>query len=108
MIPQIEKAFGFKLYDWQREYLLGKKQFRSGGRRNGNTFAYCLKLLLADREPIELSTLHTYADESHGNRYPKWFANYCYEINDTLVRAGFKTRLNIECKPQSLQERKTV
>lgn len=24
MIPEIEKAFGFSLYDWQKDYLLGK------------------------------------------------------------------------------------
>jgi hypothetical protein len=23
MIPRIEQAFGFRLYDWQKDYLLG-------------------------------------------------------------------------------------
>lgn len=93
LIPKIEKAFGFQLYDWQKEYLLGKTNHRLGGRRNGKTFAYCLKLLLSDGEPINRREVFRYRDGEHGLRYHDWFRNYCLEINDILTKNGFKTRI---------------
>lgn len=57
MIPQIEKAFGFRLYKWQRNYLLGNRRYRTKHRRNGNTFAYCVKLLLSGGESITINSL---------------------------------------------------
>lgn len=95
MIPQIEKAFGFRLYKWQRNYLLGNRRYRTKHRRNGNTFAYCVKLLLSDGEPIKIELLKRgrYADEIHGTYYRMWFAQYLLEINDTLRKAGLDTRL---------------
>ena len=93
MIPKIESVFGFQLYDWQKDYLLGKREQRAGGRRNGNTFAYCVKLLLSDGQPIKVKDLLKYIDESHGSRYYRWFTEYCMEINEKLVVAGFNTRI---------------
>lgn len=97
MIPQIEKAFGFRLYKWQRNYLLGKRTHRTMHRQNGNTFAYCVKLLLSDGEPItpELLKRGCYADGIHGTYYRMWFAQYLLEVNDVLVKAGFKTRIKL-------------
>ena len=83
MIPRIEQAVGFPLYDWQKDYLLG--------RRNGNTFAYIVKLLLSDGEPIKRRDLLKYLDGEYGNR--RWFTDYVLEINDTLMKAGFETRV---------------
>lgn len=80
MIPRIEQAFGFPLYDWQKDYLLGKTETVIGGRRNGNTFAYIVKLLLSDGEPIKRMGLFKYRD-------------YALEINDILMKAGFETRV---------------
>lgn len=93
MIPVIENSFGFQLYDWQRDYLLGKTNYRAVGRRNGNTFAYCVKLLLSDGEPIKRKNIVRYVDEYHGNRYLRWFAGYCMDINKVLKESGLKTRL---------------
>lgn len=93
MISVIKSAFGFQLYDWQRDYLLGKTNYRAGGSRNGNTFAYCVKLLLSGGEPIKRKDIVGYVDEYHGNRYPRWFAGYCMEINEVLKESGLKTRL---------------
>lgn len=95
MIPEIEKAFGFRLYKWQRNYLLGIRTHRTRHRHNGNTFAYCVKLLLSDGEPIKPKLLKHghYADEIYGTYSRLWFAKYCLEINDVLVKAGFKTRI---------------
>lgn len=92
-IKRIEQAFGFQLHGWQKDYLLGKTRYRAGGRCNGNTFAYCVKLLLSDGEPIQRRYLSIYRDEEHENGYPRWFAGYALEINDKLVKAGFETRL---------------
>ena len=92
-IVKIEQAFGFSLYEWQKEYLIGKITHRAGGRCNGNTFAYCLKLLLIDGEPLLKKNIPMWIDENHGANYRKWFANYCFEINDVLKNAGIKTRL---------------
>lgn len=92
-IRKIEEAFEFPLYDWQKDYLLGKRNTRMGGRCNGNTFAYCLKLLLSDREPIKKRDLFKYRDEHHGTHYDSWFAGYIFDINKTLVAAGFETRV---------------
>lgn len=94
MISEIERAFGFRLYKWQRNYLLGNRNTRTRHRRNGNTFAYCVKLLLFDGEPIKSKQdLGRYADEWHGINYRSWFVRYCLDINEILVGAGFKTRI---------------
>lgn len=93
MIPKIESVFGFHLYDWQKDYLLGKRHHRAGGRHNGNTFVYCVKLLLSDGDPISVKDLWKYMDELHGSSYARWFTGYCMEINEKLVSAGFKTRI---------------
>lgn len=92
-IRKIEEALGFSLYDWQKDYLLGKKNIRMGGRCNGNTFAYCLKILLSDREPIKKRDLFKYRVGNYGTHYNSWFARYIWDINETLVVAGFETRL---------------
>lgn len=93
MIPKIEKVFGFHLYDWQKDYLLGNIWFGPSGRRQGKTFAYCLKLLLTDGDQINQNDLKNYIDEIHGKSYPHWFFGFCMEINNKLIDAGFKTRI---------------
>lgn len=92
-IPAIEKAFGFTLYDWQKDYILGKIDRRAGGRCNGNTFAYCVRLLLSDGKPISRRELFRYVDEIHGASYPRWFSGYCMEIDKSLKDSGLRTRL---------------
>ena len=96
MIPKIEEAFGFPLYDWQKDYILGKIRHRLGGRHTGRTFAYCVKLLLSDGDPINVGDLRKYIDEVHGSNYPRWFTEYCMEINEKLVTAGFETRIEVK------------
>ena len=92
-IHVIEKEFGFQLYDWQKDYILGKIDRRVGGRRNGNTFAYCVRLLLSDGDPIKRKDLFKYIDGVHGTDYPRWFSRYCMEIDKILKDSGLKTRL---------------
>ena len=92
VIKRIEQAFGIQLYNWQKDYLLGKRDIIRSGRCNGKTFAYCIKLLLSDGDPIKSRKLCKYAD-GYGNRYQECFAGYALEINDKLMAAGFETRL---------------
>lgn len=93
-MPRIEQAFGIRLYNWQKDYLLGKRDIIYGCN-NGKNFAYCVKLLLSDGEPIKLvDDLFKCRDEAdYGTKYCSWFSGYVLEINDKLVAAGFETRL---------------
>ena len=67
-IQKIEEIFGFSLYGWQKEYLKGERTSRMGGRRNGNTFVYCLSLLLSDREKIKKREVHEYREDRKSTR----------------------------------------
>lgn len=96
MIPRIEETFGFQLYDWQKDYLLGKINHRMGDRHSGKTFAYCLKLLLSDgtqipKREIELRKLSDMP--LLDNNYTIWFVKYLRDMNRILRNAGFETRL---------------
>ena len=98
IIKKIEDIFGFCLYEWQKAYLEEKNGYSfNTGRATGKTFIYCLKLLISDGEEITRNDLMKwYVDERHGANYPKWFANYCMEINQKLIDNGIKTRLKIK------------
>lgn len=52
-----------------------------------------MKLLLSDGVPIKRRDLSKYRDGEYGNH--RWFVDYALEINDTLVEAGFETRVVI-------------
>jgi len=93
-IQKIEEAFGFPLYEWQKDYLLSNHfKFPYGQRCNGKTFIYCLKLLLSDGDPIKKRDLFKYRDKNHGTHYDSWFAGYIWDINKILVAAGFEMRI---------------
>ena len=92
-IHDIEEIFGFNLYDWQKSYLLGKTNCRSRVRCNGNTFIYCVSLLLSDGFNISKRNAYKFEDEYHGTQYHRWFTRYIIEIDDKLKNGGFKTRL---------------
>jgi len=103
IIAKLERVFGFYLFDWQKAYLKGDDSaFPSGGRRNGKTFTYCVRLLLEDRPSIDLSSykdVSKLVDEYHGNRYPDWFRGYLREINNQLLAGGFDTNGKTNIKP---------
>lgn len=92
-IGKIEDVFGYSLYEWQKKYLKGEIELRPSERRNGKTFAYCIKLLLSDGEKIGKRDIFRFRDEEHGVSYPRWFKGFCLEINDKLVENGFETRI---------------
>lgn len=67
IIRAVEQALGYKLYDWQRAYLIDepiKIDIRMTGRMQGHTTAYILKLLLEDieAEPINLTNQRAVVD----------------------------------------------
>lgn len=98
VLNKIEDVFGFPLYPWQKDFILGKINVRAGGRNNGKTFAYCIRILLEDGECINISDIRhgMHIDEWHGQRYVEWFTNYIRDINSVLVKNGFETRLTLE------------
>lgn len=101
-IQKIEQIFGFSLYDWQKDYIMGKSEYVAPGRRNGKTFAYILKLLLSDGTKIRYRDLKERYIENdkkkitrYGNAYPSKFSVECLRINDILIQNGFKTRIEV-------------
>lgn len=101
LIPKIENAFGFPLYEWQKEYLIGNPFEKPKDRGSGRTFAYILNLLLSDEKPIKVrgirppyeTELWHMNDESHGLSYKVWFFNECMRMNRILAENGIKTRI---------------
>lgn len=104
VLSKIEDTFDLTLYDWQRDYLLGKTDTRMGGRHNGNTFAYCIKLLLSDGKLIPRRESGKWIDEWHNGYYTSWFKGYLEEINDKLISVGFETRLTKNNKKEISNE----
>lgn len=97
MLFKIEDIFGFELYDWQKAYLTGLRSTVTSHRCKGNTFAYCLRLLLCNTEDIVVTRkqdLMKYSDRIlDGPMYQQWFINYLLDINKTLIDSGIETCL---------------
>lgn len=73
LIPHIEKALGITLYEHQTMYLVHDFGI-SGGRRNGKTLAYCIKLSLSKGEPLDLKKPEKFSDYGDGTvRYARDF-----------------------------------
>lgn len=122
LLPLIEKALGFELYDNQKAYLLAppalteeqikfiedmlgecfpeyQKEFLLkgpailGGRNSGRTTAYCIKLLLTDGPPLNVRKPHTFSDRKNDRAYSQhFFKNECLLIRHKLKKYGFGVR----------------
>lgn len=96
-IAKIEAAFGFPLYDWQKNFLKGDNDaIPMGGRRNGRKFIFCVRLLLDDRELIDVTNPEVWTaliDSSNKPHYHIISKDYLLDINDKLVKAGFITNI---------------
>jgi hypothetical protein len=93
LIPFIEKALGFELYENQKSYLiLNDQAIYHGGRCNGKTTAFCIKLALSEGDPIKLGHPNGITDENHGNSYISWFQYFFLGIWRRLKDAGFPVR----------------
>ena len=99
MIPLIEKALGFTLYDWQKNYLLGEPHEIPPGRAVGKTVAYIVKFLLTSKEPIKLEFIGRYQDYV-GSHYKHWFKGEVKYIHDKLTDVGLTTQLVTMNKPK--------
>lgn len=95
-ISKIEQLFGFKLYDEQRIYLLtGEDKFISGKRKQGKTFAYCIKLALSEGTPLDIKSvkgIKEVQDEVYDN-YHMFFKIYFKQIWRKLKNNGFQVRV---------------
>jgi len=115
LLKQIEKVFSLKFHEWQINYILDIPMvldMRITGRRTGKTFAYIIKLLFTDEEPIRaydsyhianLMDWYSYSDrEPVGRRdtkYTGWFRNYLLDIYQRLTLTGIVPRKVIYEKP---------
>lgn len=81
LFEKVEKALGFKLFFWQKTYIL-----RLGYRRSGETTAMVLKKLLdTEAEPIDFS-------RPTRNKKSDFFRKDLLRIKEKLDKAGIKTR----------------
>lgn len=94
-IKQVEKALGFKLYDWQKAYILDKGLLPVGGRKNGKTLAVMLKCMMPDlpdmkwkRDDIQYFTDGTVKTR----RYDMWYENEFKKLYFKLKDAGVELR----------------
>lgn len=96
---KIEKAFDFKLYDWQKDYISMKiDSLPIGGRCTGKTFAFVIRQLLNYETrhvfPTIKMDLYNYivCDRNNPAEYVHdWFPNYVREINMKLNAIGLET-----------------
>jgi hypothetical protein len=93
MIECIEECLGFKLYDWQKEYIFGRSCVIPTGRRVGFTTAYMIKLIISEGKPIRLDkpeTISKICDYNHGPMYYTWFRNefsdMYYKLSHTKIK----------------------
>lgn len=85
IINQIESVFGFKLYDWQKDYLLGKSAIPNSiwdERNTGTTFIYIVNHLLEGYSVNEIPL-----DIHPCEQYKSWFRRYVRDINARLIEA---------------------
>ena len=52
LLERMERALGFKLYEWQKEYILGRLNTSPCGRLQGKTTAHILRQLFAMPTPL--------------------------------------------------------
>ena len=81
LFEKVEKALGFKLFYWQKTYILGK-----GQRRSGETTAIILQeLLKTEATPIDCS-------RPARNKKSDFLRKDLLRIKEKLDKAGIKTR----------------
>ena len=79
---RIEYALGFKLFTWQKTYILSGHY-----RRSGKTTAELLKTLVVDvdEDPIDLR-------RAHHRRSDQWYYDMMVDMYKHLRMAGIETR----------------
>lgn len=92
-ITKIEEVFGFKLFEWQKDYLLGKTIRITGGRKVGRMFIISVKMLLdPHHEKFKIDDIQL-AIKPKVNAY---LIKDLKHVNDRLIAGGFSTNLITE------------
>ncbi|MFJ7736409.1 hypothetical protein ACIQ2D_08695 [Lysinibacillus sp. NPDC097287] len=93
LIPLIEKALGFELYEWQRAYLLNQPHKVPTGRAVGYTTTYIVKLLLTNDRLIDIKKdVRRYQDYTASGHYSSFFRHEMRMIDDKLTSVGLVTQ----------------
>ncbi len=104
MFKRIERSIGFKLDDWQRNYILGKTDYIVKGQRgNGKTATILIKELLDYKaEPLVLSKRLNAVREDIIDLYKNdpdvmimrtdWMCHNLYAMYNMLKQSGLKLR----------------
>lgn len=117
----IERALGVKLYPWQVDYIFhgkdypmdicpcvvfGSEKFEGArmshnhgggcyirGRGTGHTFAYCIKLVLSQGEPLDMRKPEKFSDNKNKNYARTYFRRMLYyDVWLPLKEAGIPVR----------------
>lgn len=85
-VYRIEKALGFKLFDYQKNILKGNSDFIPGGRRVGRTLIKMLAELTnpdKSEEPIRLRV---------NNNWSSWYRQEMFVLKIKLEKQGIPCR----------------
>jgi len=108
MLPVIEKALGFELYENVKLFLVLEEDrtkrynYIKQDRRTGGTIAYCINLALSEGVPLDF-THFDFIDEWHGLAYKDWFRRTFLDIWNKLGDAGLEVRPVILTKTHPVQ-----
>lgn len=90
LLERIERGLGFKLYEWQKEYILGRLNTSPCGRLQGKTTAHILRQLFAMPTtlylPTDIRLLKCVVDEHHTTSYYRFYREMALEIAERLLR----------------------
>lgn len=90
LFEEVEKALGFKLFYWQKTYVI-----RTALRRCGSTTAYILRDLLFDIGATPIDYTKPTSDKRN-----KFYRDELFKIKEKLDKAGIKTREVWLCKAE--------
>ena len=97
---KVEEALGFKLYNWQKEYIRMDCDDMPSYRACGRTTAFVLRYLLnyevkICRSCLKLPEYYNWAfpiDEEHGKNYKReWYPWFVKDIDTKLKHTGLET-----------------
>lgn len=94
VIPYIEEALGFKLYEKQVRYLLGERNIIFD-RAAGYTTVHAINLILDIRKPpLNIQEPYWFSDWGNGTKvYSEWYLNNVFiPIRNKLKANRFEVR----------------
>ncbi len=93
LIAKIENTFGFKLYSWQVDYLMGNNTSMDRRKHNVGTFIECVRILVDQSRYDEFKCLLAlYRGQSRSRRsFTLW--NTLFMIDEKLTNNGIVTNM---------------